>query len=177
MRRAAVRTGEPSIETRRERVSARLLGRLFQLGLRLNATLTRTPGVRALEQRVLTPLFVRLTRWIRGRPTLAAGPEALGREWERLLGDRRYARVTHVDETTAYGEIIGECPLRGSADLAACHRLMAFDRGLLDPLGAHFIVLVSQAEPGHETCQIAIRPHPHPVDDLIPAHRIARRQP
>jgi len=139
-----------------------LLRRLFTAGLRLNAALTRSPSGRWLEERLLTPFFVRLTRAIRGpaRRPIEDTAEGLGREWERLLGDPRYARVTEIDPATetAYGEITGRCPLRGTGDVAACHRLMAYDRGLLAPYDAQFVVLTSQAEPGRTACRVAIRP-------------------
>lgn len=149
----------------------RLLGHLFQAGLRLNAGLTRGPA-RLLEERLLTPLFVRLTRAIRGARQVARSPEALGREWERLLGNRRYARVTRIDPAsqTAYGEITGLCPLRGTGDVAACHRLMAYDRGLMAPHAARFVVLASQAEIGRTSCEIAIRPRDLAAGDLVPIH-------
>jgi len=145
---------------------------LFQAGLRLNAALTRSRRWRWIEQRVLTPLCVHLTHWLRGRSALASTPEQLGREWERLLGDPRYAHVTRVDASTqtVYGEIVGRCPLRGSGDVAACHRLMAFDRRLMARHHAHFVVLQSQAEHGKHYCQIAIRPQLLDASDLMPAH-------
>ena len=156
----------------------KLLELLFAAGLAFNATLTRSALGRRLEGWVLTPFFVRLTRAIRGpAPSTVAGtPEGLGREWERLLGDPRYARVTGIDaETeTVYGEITGRCPLRGTGDVAACHRLMAYDRGLMAPHGARFVVLASQAEPGRSSCRIAIRPDRLDATDLVPAHRLAR---
>jgi len=157
----------------------KLLRRAFSGALWLNARATRSARGRALEGRVLTPFFVRLTRRIRGRPASAldGSLEALGREWERLLGDRRYARVTEIDAAsqTVYGEITGRCPLRGSGDVDACQRLMAYDRGLMAPHGARFVVLASQAEPGRTTCQIAMRPALLPASDLLPAHqRVAR---
>lgn len=150
----------------------KLLGYVFQGGLRLNAALTRNRYSRVVEQRVLTPMFVRLTRQIRGHQVVAHTPEALGREWERLLGNRRYAHVTRVDAGTAtvYGEITGLCPLRGTGDLAACHRLMAYDRHLMAPSNARFVVLASQAEPGRDTCCVAIRSSTLPADDLVAAH-------
>lgn len=156
----------------------KLLKVAFRLGLAMNAALTRTPGLRAIEGRALTPFFVWLTRKIRGGPKHAVGrgPESLGREWERLLGAGPYARVTSVDtETgTAYGEITGKCPLRGTGDVAACHRLMAYDRGLMDPYGTRFVVLESQAEVGRVKCRVAIRPRELESGDLVPAWRLVR---
>lgn len=155
------------------------LKRVFQAALKLNVAVTRRPLLRALEGRVLTPFFVRLTRRIRGRPPapVPPEPEALGREWERLLGDRRYARVTEIDPSTdtVFGEITGVCPLRGTGDVEACQRLMAYDRGLMAPYGAQFVVLASQAEPGRSSCRIAMRPVTRDASDLVPAHQRVRR--
>jgi hypothetical protein len=155
-----------------------LLKVAFRIGLALSASLTRNRLLRAVETRVLTPLFVRLTRAVRGtpRPNAARTPEAFGREWERLLGYRRYAHVTRVDASTStvYGEITGRCPLRGTGDLAACDRLMAYDRGLMAPLGARFVVLASQAEPGRTSCLVAMRAQELDAADLVPAHRLGR---
>lgn len=156
----------------------KLLDRAFRIGLSVNAWLTRRTGLRAIEGWVLTPFFVRLTRLIRGRPPgpTERTPKAIGREWERLLGNRKYAHVVEIDAATGtvYGEITGRCPLRGTGDVAACHRLMAYDRGLVAPLGARFVVLASQAEPGRTSCRVAIRAADRDDSDLVPAHRLRR---
>lgn len=160
-------------------MTKRVLRRAFQVGLDLNANLTRTTWLRAIEGRVLTPFFVRLTRAIRGpapRP-VARTPEAFGREWERLLGHEKYAHVVEVDASTGtvYGEITGVCPLRGTGDVEACHRLMAYDRGLMEPHGARFVVLASQAEVGRTSCRVAMRAVDAPHEDLVPAHALRRK--
>lgn len=157
----------------------KLLGRAFVLGLQINAALTRSQRLVVLEQRCLTPFFVWVTRLVRGAPRempKEGDASALGKEWERLLGAGPYAQVTHVDleSGTAYGEIRGRCPLRGTGDLEACQRLMAYDRRLLAPYGARFVVLRSQAEKGRTRCEVAIRNANRPHEDLIPAHRLQR---
>jgi len=150
----------------------------FRAGLALNSALTRLPFVRVVEGAVLTPFFVWLTRRVRGAPRgeVLREAAALGREWERLLGPGPYAKITEVDAATgtAHGVITGPCPLRGTGDLAACHRLMAYDRALLRPYGARFVVLASQAEPGRTSCRIAIRDDRLDASDLVPAHRLVR---
>jgi hypothetical protein len=156
-----------------------LVKRAFRSGLALNAWLTRTPVLRPIEAWILTPFFVRLTQAIRGSAStpVARTPEALGREWERLLGHEKVARVVSVDEAsgTVFGEITALCPLRGTGDVDACHRLMAYDRGLMEPHGARFVVLASQAEPGRTSCRIAMRAADADHEDLVPAHRLRRR--
>ncbi len=149
----------------------RAFGQVFTAGLALNAALTRSRG-RVLEQRVLTPLFIAATKVMRGiRPS--TDPAAIAQEWERLLASRRTAHVTSVEPSTgtAYGEISVRCPLRGTGDVQACHRLMAYDRGLVEAAGGQFVVLESQASTGVHTCRIAIRAAGADVSDLVPAHR------
>lgn len=148
----------------------RFLGRVFSAALALNAALTRS-RLRWVEAALLTPLFVKVTFWVRGRRAVAPQPEALAKEWERLLGGTGAARLVEVTPDTAYGEIRLHCPLRGTGDVAACHRLMAYDRRLLGRLGGQLIVLRSQAEAGQTTCRVAIRPLEAPADDLVPAHQ------
>lgn len=147
----------------------------FTLGLKLNAALTRSP-LRAIEGRVLTPFYVWLTQIVRGRRAVAPEVEAIGREWERLLASRRAATITHVQAATpdtpatAFGRISVHCPLRGTGDVGACHRLMAYDRALVEGVGGQLVVLASQATPGRTQCEIAIRRRADASDDLRAAH-------
>lgn len=126
---------------------------------------------------------MRLTQLVRGRRAVAPTAAALGEEWERLLASRKTAHLTHVEpasETTpetAYGEISVHCPLRGTGDVHACHRLMAYDRALVEAAGGQFVVLDSQAEPGRTTCRVAIRRAGEPVTDLVQAHQKAGGRP
>lgn len=153
----------------------RVFGKLFSAGLAANAALTRS-RFRVLEQRLLTPVFVSLTKWVRGSKPVKPSAAAIGAEWERLLASRKTAHLTSVEPSTpstpetAYGEISVHCPLRGTGDVHACHRLMAYDRALVEAAGGQFIVLDSQATPGRTHCRIAIRKKGERVDDLLPAH-------
>ncbi|AKF11105.1 hypothetical protein [Sandaracinus amylolyticus] len=141
--------------------------------LGLSARAARAPVVR-----VAVPSFMRalaaLTRRVR-RPEVDEGDAAsLGRAWQRYMPSPHLVPSTRVEGGTAYHEIRMRCPLRGSGDLAACHRLMAYDRALMAEHGARFVVLRPQAEPGVEVCEIAIRAASWPHDDLVPAHRLVR---
>jgi hypothetical protein len=147
------------------------LARVFMAGVRVNAWLTRQRRLRWIEGRVLTPFFVRLTYWIRGRRAVAPTAEGLGQEWERLMPSRDLARITRLDDGTAYGTIYAHCPLRGTGDVEACHRMMAYDRGLLARNGGRLVVLESQAEPGRTSCVVAIRPFDVDASDLVAAHQ------
>jgi len=147
----------------------------FNLGLAANAALTRSRA-KWLEQKLFTPAFVKMTQLIHGRNVVEPHVAALGAEWERLLASKRTAHITHVEPAnaatpaTAFGEISVRCPLRGTGDVHACHRLMAYDRGLVEAAGGQFVVLESQAQPGRTSCRIAIRRAGDDVSDLVPAH-------
>lgn len=94
----------------------------------------------------------------------------LGSQWQRAFPSKKQVPITHVDATTAYGEIHTPCPLRGTGDVHACYRMMEFDRAVLRSAGGEFVVLQSQAA-GHDFCKVAMRPTGLATDDLVPAHR------
>lgn len=141
---------------------------LFDGTLQVVARMARSP-LRGL----VAPLLAS-TAWMvrayRRADRKALKGEALGQEWQRLMPNPRVMPITHVEGDTAYGEIHVHCPLRGSGDVHACHRLMEYDRALMRPAGARFVVLESQAEPGVTRCRVAMRPAPQPAEDLVPAH-------
>jgi hypothetical protein len=47
---------------------------------------------------------------------------------------------------------------------------MEYDRKMLERIGGQLVVLRSQAEPGVEVCQVAIRKADVSMDELVPAH-------
>ena len=137
-----------------------------------------TKLARARQDRAVTALvrgLARLTLAYRRSHPVGAEPLALAEEWQRLMPSRKLVPITRVEGDTAYGEIRVECPLRGTGDVEACHRLMEYDRSLMRAHGAHFVVLQSQAEPGVSVCQIAIRQGLLPTEDLIPTLRRVRQ--
>ena len=146
--------------------------RAFITILGLTARAARTPGLSTTVPPVMRALAA-LTRRVRGMPA-ADGVEAVAQAWRRYMPSPRAVPLVRVEDDTAYLEIRMPCPLRGSGDVAACHRLMAYDRALMDAHGARFVVLRSQAEPGVEVCEVAIREAARPHDDLVPAHALVR---
>jgi hypothetical protein len=96
--------------------------------------------------------------------------------WQRAFPSGRPVPIVGEDATTAYAEIRSRCPLRGSGDVAACWRMMEYDRAFAARAGARFVVLASQATPGVTACRVAIRPAHLPADDLIPAHALDARR-
>lgn len=146
--------------------------RTFTTILGATALAARSPrlgGAVPPLMRALAALTVRL----RGRPA-AGDAEALGQAWRRYMPSPRVLPLVRVEDDTAYLQIRMRCPLRGTGDVVACHRLMAYDRALMAAHGARFVVLRSQAEPGVEVCEIAIRSAELAHDDLVPAHSLVR---
>lgn len=136
--------------------------------LAISAALARRPSLRWLSDawaRGLAALTVRM-RGIRPQTDVAA----LGRTWQRSFPSAKQVPITGADARTVYAEIHTPCPLRGSGDVHACHRMMEYDRAVMRHAGAQFIVLRSQAEPGVTRCQVAMRPIDATIDDLVPAH-------
>ena len=104
----------------------------------------------------------------RGQPK--SGLEAVGLEWQRMFPNAKMVPITGSDETTVYAEIRTHCPLRGTGDTEACHRMMEYDRRMLERIGGQLVVLHSQSEPGRQHCEVAIREVDVSLADLVPAH-------
>jgi hypothetical protein len=101
--------------------------------------------------------------------------EAMGEEWQRMFPSRKSVPITSVENDTVYAEIHITCPHRGTGNVEGCYRMMEYDRKMLERIGGQFVVLRSQAEPGVEVCQVAMRKADVSVEDLVPAHVRARR--
>lgn len=145
-----------------------LMRSLFDRGLGVLAWMTRRRWARPLAGPLLTTSGKLTNLLYRVRPQ--ATPAAIGHEWERTFPSRKIVRVTAVEGDTAFGEIHVRCPLRGTGDVHACWRLMAYDRTIAERAGAQFVVLASQAEPGRDHCRVALRAKHLPIADLVAAH-------
>lgn len=99
----------------------------------------------------------------------------LGPMWHRAFPSSKPLPIVGGDERTVRAEIHISCPLRGTGDVAACHRMMAYDRAILNRAGGQFVVLRSQAEPGRDVCEVAMRRIGEPTNDLVPAHLRPKR--
>lgn len=109
------------------------------------------------------------------RITPAAALPALGAAWQSGFPSARQVPIISVSDHTVMAEIHTPCPLRGSNDTVACWRMMEYDRAVARAAGGEFVVLRSQAEPGVEVCQVALRRLGADISDLVPAH--TRTQP
>lgn len=155
-----------------------LIGRInaaaFPLGLRALAAMTRSRGLRSVADAALAGLGRVSVLLFEVKP--AATPAGVGAAWQSVFPSRKAVPITAVDGETVRAEIHIKCPLRGSGDVHACYRMMQFDRTVADAAGANFVVLRSQAEPGVEVCQVAMRRKGLPVDDLVHAHERVKRE-
>jgi hypothetical protein len=116
-----------------------------------------------------------LARWIwwKNGGRAQRGTLEIAEEWRRLFGLPTFWRIERVAEDIAYCDILFPCSLEGSGDVAACHRLMEYDRALLKKIGGQMVVLQSRADPRVQgACRVAIRRLDDPRTDLIPARQI-----
>lgn len=144
-----------------------LIRSFMQAMLRAMAFFARRPrleGVSNVLSRALARLAVR--RRALGRAKQAAD---LGPLWQRAFPSPKQVPIVAVAQGTVLAEIHTPCPLRGSGDVQACHRMMEFDREVLRLVGGQFVVLQSQASPGVGVCRVAMRLQGQSVADLVPA--------
>ena len=147
----------------------------WDVGIRLVATSARrSPRTARALTRALGALTLRIQG---GRPKVGAAD--VGAEWQRMFPSPKMVPLRGVDEATqtVRAELHSPCPLRGTGDVEACHRMMEYDRRLLERIGGQLVVLASQAEPGRTFCEVAIRPVGVGTEDLEPAHVRVRRLP
>jgi len=140
----------------------------MQAMLGMLAFLARRPamsGATRVVTRCLAVLTVKAKSIGRARDT-----EELGRLWQRSFPATKQVPIEAVTADTVYARIHTPCPLRGSGDVHACHRMMEFDRAVVGHAGGQFVVLASQAEPGRTHCRVAMRLYGADMADLVPAH-------
>jgi hypothetical protein len=143
-----------------------------QATLGVLAFFARRPALSGVT-RFLTRALARITVRAR-RIGVAAGPEELGPLWQRSFPSKKQVPIERVEGRTVYAQIHTPCPLRGSGDVHACHRMMEYDREVLRRAGGQFVVLESQATPGRTFCRVAMRLEGESVADLPQAHERTR---
>ncbi len=146
-----------------------LSARAFQTLLNIGGYFARRPRfniITRLMMRSLADLTVMMKR-SQHKDSLVE----IGREWQRMFPGQKFVPIKEIDGDTVYAEVCVRCPVTDTGDVSACHRLMAYDRRLLEHIGGEFIVLESQADPDTAVCQVAIRKKGTATTDLIPAHK------
>lgn len=144
----------------------------MQLVLRALAFLARRPGLEALSNAVTRRLA---TATVKAKGIGRAGTVAeLGPLWQRSFPAKKQVPIESVSSDTVFAQIHTPCPLRGSGDVQACHRMMEFDREVLRRAGGQFVVLQSQAEPGVPYCRVAMRMEGASLEGLLAVTEKAR---
>lgn len=149
-----------------------LIKRSVQSVLRVSAWMARQERLNALTETCMNLLARATIRTKRIRH--ADSLEGLGRQWQRGFPSAKQVPIKDITANTVFAEIHTPCPLRGTGDVRACHRMMQFDREVVRRAGGQFIVLSSQATPGNAFCRVAMRPLGADVSDLVPAHEVSR---
>jgi hypothetical protein len=150
------------------RLRSQLIKATVGASLAVSAWFARRPRFNAVTSALMRGMAVLAIR-SRGIRT-ARDTVDLGAQWQRAFPSAKQVPIRRIEQDTVYAEIHTPCPLRGTGDVHACHRMMEFDRAVLERAGGQFVVLRSQAEPGRAYCEVAMRRAGVPVDDLRPAH-------
>ena len=121
--------------------------------------------------RLLTSGFAKLNLLL-NKPSKPTDIQGLAETWQKLMppDGQQYFKITEVTGDTAFTEIHLHCPLRGSGNPHACHRLMNYDRKLMEKVGGQLVVLESQSNSGQPYCKLAIRKQGVSIADLTAAH-------
>lgn len=149
-------------------IRKRLIRDGMQLLLGLSAWLAVSESRAGTSRRLMQAMADATVRSKCIRPAITL--DQLGDAWQRGFPSRKQVPITAVTESTVFAEIHTPCPLRGSGNLQACHRMMEYDRRLLEHAGGQFVVLESQATPGRRHCRVAMRMAGIDTADLVPAH-------
>lgn len=96
-------------------------------------------------------------------------PQLLAAAWQAGFASKKQVPIVAWDTESAYGQIHTPCPLRGTGDLRACWRMMAYDREIVGRAGGHFAVLRSQAQAGVTHCDVVISRVPQLQRDIYQA--------
>lgn len=122
------------------------------------ASLAKDPNKATITDWVLKRLALSTLR-LKGVRS-ANNLETLGRGWQQAFPATKEVPIRLITDDTVYAEIHTHCPLKGSGDMEACHRMMAYDRHFVSQLGGEFRVLQSQVDPAVQVCQVAMRLKP-----------------
>lgn len=137
----------------------------FVLVSRITAWLARRAYLANLTQWVMQRLadVTIAERSLRPKTDL----KSIAEEWQRAFPKNH--PIVEASDDTIVAEIPSYCALRGTGDVAACWRMMEYDRSLLRQIGGEFAVLESQAA-GGSRCRVAIRAKGAGFSDLQQAH-------
>jgi len=125
--------------------------------LQISAWLARSEAREVWSRRFMRALANGVIR--RHQIRMATDLPDLGAQWQRAFPSAHDHPIVRVTDQEVEAEIHTNCPLRGTGDAAACHRMMEFDRHLVARAGGDFEVLESQAVTGGSRCRVVLRLH------------------
>lgn len=148
---------------------------LFMSLVPMSVWLSSRPGLAAPSRNVMRLFGAFTMQLMNAKPKSQI--EAVGKEWQRMFPSNDDVPITKITEDTVFAEIHIPCGHRGTGNVSGCHRMMEYDRKMLERIGGQLVVLRSQAEPGVTICQLAIRMADASIDDLTPAHERVESKP
>lgn len=82
----------------------------------------------------------------------------LAKSWKKMMPSdgQKFFKIKEITNETAYIEIHLDCPLRGTGNIDACHKLMNYDRSLMKSIGGELTVIESQSNSGKTYCSLEI---------------------
>jgi len=147
---------------------------LFMSLVPVSVWLSSRPRLTARSRSVMRFFGAFTMLLMRAKPQ--SGIEAVGKEWQRMFPSDDDVPITKITDDTVFAEIHIQCGHRGTGNVEGCHRMMEYDRKMLERIGGQLVILRSQAEPGVAICQLAIRREDASIADLTHAHeRVASR--
>lgn len=148
---------------------------LFMSLVPLSVWLSSRPAWESRTRQIMRA-FGAFTVWLmRAKPQSEI--EAIGKEWQRMFPSDDDVPITKITNDTVFAEIHIKCPHRGTGNVRGCHRMMEYDRKMLERIGGQLVILRSQAEPGVSVCQLAIREAGASIVDLTHAHERSAAEP
>src|SRR5687767_5374178 len=110
------------------RLLQRINGVAFGASLAFLAKLARRARWHGLARFILRRLAAASSTIYGVKP--AQSPDALGAAWQSVFPSKRMVPIERIDPAseTVHARIHVQCPLRGTGDVHACHRLMEYDR-------------------------------------------------
>ena len=148
---------------------------LFMSLVPVSVWLSSRPALEGWTRRVMRGFGAFTMLLMQAKPQ--TGIESIGKEWQRMFPSDDDVPITKITNETVFAEVHVQCGHRDTGNVRGCHRMMEYDRKMLERIGGQLVILRSQAEPGVPVCQLAIRKAGAPLADLTHAHERAGEEP
>lgn len=149
--------------------SMRLPRSVFMTSVSLGYWFTSKKSLTALSLLGIR-LFAKIVLLLNGKTERKTELKDIALEWQRMFPKEEMPVIKKIENDTVYAEIHTPCPHRGTGNVYACHRMMEFDRAMLEKIGGEFVILKSQAEKDVKVCEVAIRKQGATLKGLTHTH-------